>query len=292
MLWADRLWGKAASLLALMLYALDPTITAHAQLVTTDVGFAFLATLFLYLLRRYLENPSGRGLIISGLSLGLVLGAKFWAVILIPVVGLLMVIAAWTGQSAKELKRDHACAKEEVRRGTKLMAVEPRRKDTLAFRIISAVVALGIMAGLATALLWAIYLFPTNPLFYLHGLKAVSRGHDPNFLYYLMGGLRKGGWRFYLLITWLVKTPIPSLLLPAASVMLFLRGHRTAWLDEAFLIIPPLVLFICYSLAADNIGVRYLIPCFPFFFIFTARIASFPFTARRIYGVLVSALLG
>jgi hypothetical protein len=74
--------------------------------------------------------------------------------------------------------------------------------------------------------------------------------------------------------------------------LLSLRGHRTAWLDEAFLIIPPLALFICYSLTADNMGVRYLIPCFPFFFIFTARIASFPFTAKPIYGLLIPALLG
>jgi hypothetical protein len=39
-------------------------------------------------------------------------------------------------------------------------------------------------------------------------------------------------------------------------------------------------------------GVRYLIPCFPFFFIFTARIASFPFTAKPICGLLIPALLG
>src|SRR6185437_9203448 len=140
--------------------------------------------------------------------------------------------------------------------------------------------------------LWVIYLFPTNPLFYLHGLRTVGQDHDPNFLYYLMGELRKGGWRSYLLITWLVKTPIPVLLLITGSVLLFLRGHRTAWLDEAFLIIPPLALFTCYSLTADNMGVRYLIPCFPFFFIFTARIASFPFTAKRICGLLIPALLG
>src|SRR6266480_3686949 len=56
--WSGRLWGKRASLLALFLYTFDPTITAHAQLVTTDVGFAFFATLFLFLLRRYLESPS------------------------------------------------------------------------------------------------------------------------------------------------------------------------------------------------------------------------------------------
>jgi hypothetical protein len=292
MLWAHHLWGKTASLLALALYAVDPTITAHAQLVTTDVGFAFTATLFLYLLRSYLENPSGQGLIVTGLSLGLALGAKFSAVVLIPIAGLFMLIAAWTGQRLKGFKRGRVIQAREVEQGTKLTAVGLQTKDVLTFRIISAVVSLSIMVGLATALLWVIYLFPTDPLFYLRGLRTVGQDHDPKFLYYLMGELREGGWRTYLLITWLVKTPIPFLLLLAGSLVLFLRGHRTAWLDEAFLIIPPLALFICYSLTADNMGVRYLIPCFPFLFIFTARIASYPFTARPIYVGGLTALLG
>ena len=58
--WATALWGEAAGLLALFLYAFDPTITAHAQLVTTDVGLAFFSTLYLWFLRAYLRQPSTR----------------------------------------------------------------------------------------------------------------------------------------------------------------------------------------------------------------------------------------
>ena len=84
MLWAGKLWGRSASVLALFLYAFDPTITAHAQLVTTDVGLAFFATLFLFILRGYLQAPSPKRLVFSGVTLGLALGAKFSAVILVP----------------------------------------------------------------------------------------------------------------------------------------------------------------------------------------------------------------
>src|SRR5207249_2128046 len=98
MLWASRLWGGAAGLFALFLYAFDPTVTAHAQLVTTDVGLAFFATLFLYLLRRYLAAPSWGRLTASGLGLGLALGAKFSGAALVPMAVLLIGMAAWRGR--------------------------------------------------------------------------------------------------------------------------------------------------------------------------------------------------
>ncbi len=38
--WATDLWGALGGLLALSLYVFDPNVTAHAELVTTDVGCA------------------------------------------------------------------------------------------------------------------------------------------------------------------------------------------------------------------------------------------------------------
>jgi hypothetical protein len=130
------------------------------------------------------------------------------------------------------------------------------------------------MLLVATAVVWALYFFPGDPLFYLRGMEAVNRDHDPNYLPYLMGEMRPGGWRSYLFIAWLLKTPIPTLLLLGASAVLFFRGRRAGWLDEAFLLVPALAFFAGYSLTADNLGVRYLIPCFPFFFIFASRLAT------------------
>src|SRR5262249_22351733 len=75
--WASELWGPLAGSLALFLYAFDPTIAAHAQLVTTDVGFAFFATAFLYALRLYVRKRSAVPLLTAGATLGLALGAKF-----------------------------------------------------------------------------------------------------------------------------------------------------------------------------------------------------------------------
>ncbi|MBI5506207.1 MAG: glycosyltransferase family 39 protein [Deltaproteobacteria bacterium] len=246
-IWARRLWGENAALLALALYVLDPTITAHAQLVTTDVGLAFFATLFLLLLRGYLETPRLARLLLCGVTLGLGLGAKFSGVILVPIAMVLALIASMRGEPG--------------------LGARSRRT-------IACLAAVGLMTAIACAVLWAMYFFPSDPFFYLEGLKVVNRDRDPNYRFYLMGDLRPGGWDLYLLVAWLVKTPLASLLLLGASVLVFLRGRRAALLDEAFLVVPAVAFFAGYSMTSDNLGVRYLVPCFPFFFIFASRIAG------------------
>jgi len=287
MVWAGRLWGGSAALLALFLYVLDPSVTAHAQLVTTDVGLAFFATLFLFVLRRYVEKPSGGRLLLSGAVLGLALGAKFSAVILIPVAALLSGLAAWHGIGASESGGTAGIGNRpsrEAGRGRD-SARPPRggrkRGGRVLRRVLASLGAVGGMLLVSVAVLWALYFFPSDPLFYLKGMEAVNRDHDPNYLPYLMGEMKPGGWRSYLLIAYLVKTPLPSLLLLGASVVFFFRGRRSGWLDEAFLIVPALAFFAGYSLTADNLGVRYLIPCFPFFFIFASRIAPHAASAGR-----------
>lgn len=128
------------------------------------------------------------------------------------------------------------------------------------------------MLVIAALVVWALYFFPSDPWFYLKGLATVNRDHDPGYFAYLMGEMRPGRWYSYFLIAYLVKTPIPSLILLAAAGVVCFRGRRAAVLDEAFLLIPALAFFVGYSLTADNLGVRYLIPCYPFLMIFTARL--------------------
>src|ERR1035441_3957276 len=91
--WGRELLGSAAALGALFLYALDPTIVAHSALVTTDVGVTAFAVLFLFALWRYVEHPGRRRLVLSGLALGAVLGAKFSAVFLLPIGAILLAAA-------------------------------------------------------------------------------------------------------------------------------------------------------------------------------------------------------
>lgn len=274
-IWAARLWGQTAGLLALFLYVFDPTITAHSQLVTTDVGVACFSVLYLWSLRAYLAHPNRWRLLCSGLTLGMALGSKFSAVILIPVTLLLFALAARASAANGEgAKKSHLA------------------RVGFHFRVFSRhLLAFGLMMGIAALFVWAIYFFPNDPLFYWKGIQAVNRDRGATAHFYLMGTLKPGGWKSYLLIAWLVKTPIPSILILLLSIGAWFRRKRAALLDEAFIVVPAVSYFLFYSLLADNIGVRYLIPCLPFLFIFVGRVTADLARAGRLQKLLAGAVL-
>lgn len=251
--WSTELWGAAGGILSLVCYVFDPTIVAHAELVTTDVGFAFFGTLFIYLLWAYLQAPSRRRAVYAGIGLGLALASKFTAVVLLPVAFVLIVTWAW---------RRAPFGRDEPRTGV--------------FRSVLAAEALPlfVMAALACAIVWATYLFPSDPLFYWHGIESLYGDKNPRYFYFFLGEFGRVTWPSYFLVAWLVKTPLPSLLLIGAAIIVFAFGRRRRWLDESALIVPPLAIFAAVSVSAHPIGVRYLIPCFPFLYVFAGRLAA------------------
>jgi hypothetical protein len=249
--WARELWGPLGGLLALFQYVFDPTIVAHAQLVTTDVGLAFFGTLFLYVLKRTIQAPSVSGFAASGVTLGLALGTKFSAVLLLPMTVVLLVFAAVSHKAKTRTAPTHY------------------------------LVGLGLLAASAYVVVWAIYLFPSDPLFYVEALRSLRGDLSPGYLYYFKGEFRHDGWWNYLLVAWLIKTPLPELALIFLGVAGFVLGERRGALDEAFLWVPAITYAVAYSVSAEPIGVRYWIPCFPFWFISTGRIVGMLGGARR-----------
>src|SRR5262245_32991183 len=77
--WARARAGDGAGLLALTLYAFDPNMLAHGQLVTTDVYAAGSITFALFAFWRLLTAGGWRWTIATGLGLGLALLAKYTA---------------------------------------------------------------------------------------------------------------------------------------------------------------------------------------------------------------------
>ena len=294
-LWARKLWGTGGGLLAAALYLIDPTLTAHAQLVTTDVGLACFATLFLFVLRGYVERPTRARLVVSGLTLGLALAAKFSAVLLIPIALFLLLLASRREAAAAQADPATGGGNRRMRSGKGRRPgrepAQPGESGSGTVRPPGSLAGFAIMLAIAAVVIWALYFFSSDPLVYLKAFATVNKDHDPGYFPYLLGEMKPGGWVSYLLIAYLVKTPLPSLVLLAAAVVAFFRGRRAPSLDEAFLAVPGLAFFIGYSLTADNLGVRYLIPCFPFFMIFTARLAPAVGAAKLWAKGAVAALL-
>src|SRR5205809_1059858 len=76
-LWARDLFGPAAGIFAVTLYAFCPNLLAHGMLVTTDVPVAAFSILTLYLFWKRGEQPSWLSDFSTGLALGAAMAVKF-----------------------------------------------------------------------------------------------------------------------------------------------------------------------------------------------------------------------
>jgi len=91
-------------------------------------------------------------------------------------------------------------------------------------------------------------------------LRDSAVGHHPYFL----GKNTKEGLIWYFLIAFLIKTPIPFLILFFISFFTFNKNSK----EFIFLIIPIIILFLYFSFINKIfIGVRYLLPMYPFIFV-------------------------
>jgi hypothetical protein len=246
-LWSRRLWGDAGGLLSLGLYAFCPNLLGHTHLVTMDVGLACFAAMALYHLWRDVAEPSPWHRLAAGAAIGAALATKFSALVFLAVVGVLAAARA--------------------------LEAGPRR-DVLS----RAAARFGVVLAAAATVVWAAYLFPGRPGFYLEGLRSLHQDHQVGFQHYLLGDFRERFWSYFLVALG-AKTPVPTLVAWAAAIALALRGRRRSAVDESFLWFPALVFLGVTTAFADDLGVRYVLPVVPFVMVAAGRVG--PWLAGR-----------
>jgi len=252
--WASELFGRGAGLTALALCAFSPTVIAHARFVTFDVPLACFSTLTLYHLWRRVRGGGRLHLILAGVGLGLALASKFSGILLVGIAAALLGASAlWPAP-------------------TRAPATAP--PASRARRALGAAGSLAVLLALAAFVVEAAYFFPLDPTVYWDGLRRVNVDHAGDFAYFLAGQFEPGGWWYYFLAAFLIKTPLPALLALLAAVATLRRYRAACPLDEAFLIVPVVVYVVATSALADDLGVRYLLPIYPLLFVFASRIAQ------------------
>ena len=112
---------------------------------------------------------------------------------------------------------------------------------------------------------------------------------------YLRGELRRGeGWWYYYLYCALVKGPLGTLFLVAAAALatLLARSCRKDAISETTLILPMLLFFVSVSSQTGlNAHFRYVLPAFPFAFVFVGRLGRLWSSRRYIWKVFIVAAL-
>ncbi|MEK7583490.1 MAG: glycosyltransferase family 39 protein [Patescibacteria group bacterium] len=83
-IWSRKLWGDRAALLALTLFSFSPTIMAHARFVTTDMAALFGVLSATYFFTTYLQQPTRRNFWLASVFFGIALICKFSTILLVP----------------------------------------------------------------------------------------------------------------------------------------------------------------------------------------------------------------
>jgi hypothetical protein len=278
-LWGRQIAGSLAAAGAVLLYTMDPNILGHSYLVTTDVGLAAFLVLFLFALWNYVLHPSRMRLVFCGLALGALLCAKFSAVLVLPVIPVLLLVAViWPPKA--DAKASNPAPRYRAARndpcpcgsGRKFKAchgataavkpASPLNPDLLR-KALPFLYALLAMCVIAVVVIQAIYLFSSDPLLYVKGFERVNADHLKDYPIYFAGRIQD---RFlsYFAFAWLLKEPLATIILAAIGMVALIRSKSISIAAKMFLLLPPAVMFLGATFLADEVGVRYIMPVFPF----------------------------
>lgn len=271
---ARRYWGERAALFAVALYSLEPTVLAHGRVVQTDIPSALAFLLFSVAAYEYLRRPDARRALYVGLALGFAAATKFSMVALAPVVcaGLfaLFVLAPRRGLRRANVAY-HACALAlaavfAVNAAYLFQRREPDSLDSaLARAVIPARVSERLHAPLEVGFKALQTVLPPD---FVYGvgwqLGHAQKGHNAG----LLGEYSRTGWWYYFPVAFLLKTPLPVVLLTLGGLAwAALRLRRTKDSRLLLLLLPPAFFTCLLMLSTINIGVRYFLPAYPFFFV-------------------------
>lgn len=263
MRWRRRL---LASALVFLLFALSPNLLAFASLATTDLVTAASYTVAILCTWSYVQLHSRLRWLVASVALGLALTAKLTTFILLPLT-LLLFLSEWKpGRPLKEL----------LFRWVALLPVAALVVWAVYRFEVGSVRALSLPVPAAT--------YVSN---FLDAQSHIERGHSA----FLLGELSRDGWWYYFPVTFLLKTPLPVLLLLPVMVVSLVR-NASRWRNTLFIWLPAVSLFVVASASGLNIGYRHILPIVPFLWLGAA--CSFPDglqAPRRATRVVIAALI-
>jgi hypothetical protein len=265
---ARRRFGLLAAVAAACLAALSPDVLAHGALVTTDIGFALFFFLAVVAFDRLLAHASAGRLLAAGLAAGAAFATKFSAPLLLPVLILLGLRTALSdGPVGPRLRQ--VLLLPAVVAATSLAVVwaaygfrgplspDPAVRAELRGPLVAVhagalerTVALAGRAGLV-------------PEDYARGMLFVAE-HSAARPTFLLGERSDHGFPHYFAVSFLLKTPVPLLLLTAIALV---RAPRLRRRDAALVWIPVVVYLAATATRGLQIGHRHLLPIYPFLFL-------------------------
>ena len=324
---AKKFVGPYWALLPFILFSFSPLFLAHGHYVTTDIAAAFGAILIFLIVIPKMMQPSKKNLLVAGLFLGIAQLTKFSLLLFYPLI--IIFILIWKIVQIIKQKKSHLTIsplKEILKTLGNIIIVfiisfgviylvylpqninYPIEKQVYDTEQILYSFAGGPDPQLETCRHWTgsisrqmrcvaeidIALSKnkiTKPFaqYLLGALMVVERSTGGNTGYFL-GNISNSGWHEYFPIVFLIKEPIPSLILIFLAIFWSFKNFIKStidniknknwwtklinWLSQNFLLFCILIFVIIYSIFSIrsplNIGYRHLTVIIPLIYILTA----------------------
>ncbi len=302
---AREMFGKPEAFVALTLLVFEPNLVAHGSLVTTDMAITTMMFAAVYALYRYRQKPSVPRLLLTGLAVGLMLASKHSGILMLPILFVPLFVDILLARKRNKTETDTRLNRSLLNNaaayaaifligltvlwatyGFRYYALPGATSDTVSlvdfFKESARPEVADAFSGKTVELIRRIHIFPES---YLYGLAdIVATGVRPT---YLLGTVYPKGQWFYFPVAFTIKTSIALLLLlPLALLtrMLYRKHPR----EMLFLLLPSLAYFAISLTATVNIGIRHILPVYPFFIVIAAAGAC---TLARKYRVFFYALV-
>jgi hypothetical protein len=294
--WSRSLWGTRAGLGSLALFSISPTTLAHGPLVTSDMCAAVWLLIACAACWRLCLNPTAINTLLFGVATGLAFVAKFSAVLLFPVYGLLAAIYwIWNPTGLLETHNWRIRLPVAFIAGLALVAgiiwcffgfrYSAPNVDLAPFdRFYVQWDTLTAEGQLWTNLVSFCRRFLLLPEAYLYGFSFVAFFSEERGAF-LAGNYSTTGWWWFFPFAFLVKSTIGELLVAALIIIrgtsMLVRTRMATWTSRRIVRSPllPLLLFAAvygiFSLSTNlNIGQRHILPLYLVLFILAGYIFS------------------
>jgi 4-amino-4-deoxy-L-arabinose transferase-like glycosyltransferase len=296
-----EMFGQGTALLGLTLLIFEPNILANGALVTTDLAATCFIFTSVYAFYRYLKSPNWKRLLLCSLCVSLAFASKHSCLILIPILILLLasdlIFFRYHSNGTPSFKR------QAIRYGAALVFIFIIATVGLwafySFRFAARpdgfLLSPGVEAfagtldnkfwGVLIAALWRIRILPES---FLWGLTDVMVGVGGGRPMYLLGQVYAEGKWFFFPLVFLMKSTLPFLLLLAA---LPLAARKIAAPRElVFMILPPVFYLAVSIFSGMNLGVRHILPIFPFLIVLAA-LCAIHYSDRFRFAFIVTMIL-
>ena len=320
--WATDLYGANAGLVALGLWCFSPNMLAWTATICPDAGAAAVGVSACYVYWRWLQGPSWSRAAGAGVGLGLALLTKTTWIILLGVWPLLWLVWRWDGKGRDSREVGRASCGQLIAifvLGTYLLnagyAFEGSFKRLGEYVFVSRSFGVGESrassgsGGNRFAGTWLARVPVPMPANYLRGIDLQKADFEQGKWSYLRGEWKHGGWWYYYVYAALLKVPLGTWTLGLLAALLSIsvrwpthngyirnsseRGanpYWAGWRQELILVAPAVVVFVLVSSQTGfSRYFRYVLPCFPFVFIWISKVARSIRLRHRVTGFVAGA---